>query len=315
MADTPTPPPQTTAIVSDALVGVAERWLAEQRRARWWGGFWKGLIAFYFGAFIAIYAAASWDSVWASRGPHAAVVKVDGLISSDAAASAENITRGLTAAFRNPHMQGLILDIDSPGGSPVQAERISDEIKRLKGLHPDTRVIAVIGDTGASAAYYIASAADTIYASRASLVGSIGVRLDSFGFEGVMRELGVERRLLTAGANKGILDPFSPLSETQRTFVQGVLDELHGQFIAAVKEGRGGRLEGGDELFSGLFWSGQQAIDLGLVDSLGGRKQALSDLGLEAEVDYTPSVFSQALGQAFGAALSGFMANLAWSWN
>ena len=212
--------------VAEALESIADRWFAEQRRARRWAGFWRGLIAFYFGLFVAAYLVSNWDTLWTARGPHAAVVKVEGPIGSRDPASAQNVIKALRAAFDNPRAKAVLLAIDSPGGSPVQAELISAEIQRLRGLHPDRPVIAVIADTGASAAYYIAAAAERIYASRASLVGSIGVRIDSFGFDGALRELGVERRLLTAGTNKGILDPFSPLPGEQRAFVQGVLDEL-----------------------------------------------------------------------------------------
>ncbi len=197
-----------------------------------------------------------------------------------------------------------------PGGSPVQAERIYGEIRRFKSEHPEIPVVAVIGDRGASAAYFVACAADTVYASRASLVGSIGVRIDSFGVDEAMRTLGVERRLLTAGANKGILDPFLPMQLEQRQFVQEVLDELHGQFIGAVKEGRGERLKGGERLFSGLFWSGERAVTLALADKIGDRRQALAALGLEDSLDYTPSGLWQAMGQGMGSMIAQALAEL-----
>jgi protease-4 len=244
-------------------------------------------------------------------------VKVEGPIGSRDPASAQNVIKALRAAFDNPRAKAVLLAIDSPGGSPVQAELISAEIKRLRGRHPDRPIIAVIADTGASAAYYIAAAAERIYASRASLVGSIGVRIDSFGFDGALRELGVERRLLTAGTNKGILDPFSPLPGEQRAFIQGVLGELHEQFITAVRDGRGARLLGGDALFTGLFWSGEQARNLGLVDALGGTRTVLDELVLEHAVDYTPSVFSQALRETFGAVVDDAVGSLTgreWTW-
>jgi protease-4 len=244
-------------------------------------------------------------------------VKIDGPIGSRGQASAENVVKALRSAFDNPRAKAVLLAIDSPGGSPVQAELISAEVKRLRGLYPDRPVIAVIADTGASAAYYIAAAAERIYASRASLVGSIGVRIDSFGFDGALRELGVERRLLTAGSNKGILDPFSPLPGEQRVFVQGVLDELHQQFITAVRDGRGERLQGGEELFTGLFWSGEAARNLGLVDALGGTRTVLDNLSLEHAVDYTPSAFAQALRETFGAVVDDAVGSLTgreWTW-
>ena len=198
--------------VAEALESIADRWFTEQRRARRWAGFWRGLIAFYFGLFVAVYLASNWDTLWTARGPHAAVVKIEGPIGSRDQASAQNVIKALRAAFDNPQAKAVLLAIDSPGGSPVQAELISAEIKRLRGRHPDRPILAVIGDTGASAAYYIAASADTIYASRASLVGSIGVRIDSFGFEGALRELGV--RAPTAhgrGATRASSIPFSPL--------------------------------------------------------------------------------------------------------
>jgi len=303
--------------VAEALESIADRWFTEQRRARRWAGFWRGLIAFYFGLFVAVYLASNWDALWTARGPHAAVVKIEGPIGSRGQASAQNVVKALRAAFDNPRAKAVLLAIDSPGGSPVQAELISAEIKRLRGIHPDRPIIAVIADTGASAAYYIAAAAQRIYASRASLVGSIGVRIDSFGFDGVLRELGVERRLLTAGTNKGILDPFSPLPGEQRVFVQGVLDELHQQFITAVRDGRGERLQGGEELFTGLFWSGEAARNLGLVDALGGTRTVLDNLSLEHAVDYTPSAFAQALRETFGAVVDDAVGSLTgreWTW-
>lgn len=224
---------------------------------------------------------------------HTALIEVKGLISSETNASADRIVKALRDAFDNDKVKGIILRINSPGGSPVQSGYINDEIKRLKAEYKedndkDMPVYAVAVDLCASGGYYIAVAADEIYADKASIVGSIGVRMDGFGFEDAMHELGVERRLLTAGDNKAILDPFSPMSETDREFLQGMLDNIHQQFIDAVKTGRGERLSGGDEVFSGLFWSGEKALDLGLVDGLGNASYVARELiGEEKIVVYT----------------------------
>ena len=304
--------------MAEVSKSVSERWFTEQRRARRWTGFWRGLVAFYFGLFIALYLASNWDGLWTSRGPHAALVKLDGAIGGKEAANAERTIKALRAAFDSKNAKAVLLAIDSPGGSPVQAELITAEIGRQREMHPDMPIVAVISDIGASAAYYVASAADLIYASKASLVGSIGVRIDSFGFDAAIRELGVERRLLTAGANKGILDPFSPLPGDQRAYIQSVLDELHAQFIGVVKAGRGERLKGGDELFTGLFWSGEKASALGLVDSIGDTRTALDAQGLEHAVDYTPSALAQVIAQAFGTAFSGVVSEVrgvGWTWH
>jgi protease-4 len=267
--------------------------LREQRRSKRWGAVFKLLILLYL---IGILAAALSRDFWEqleAAGEHTALVEIKGVISSETDASADRVVSGLREAFEAYNVKGVILRINSPGGSPVQSGYINNEIRRLKEKYKkdndkDMPVYAVAADLCASGGYYVAVGADQIYADKASLVGSIGVRVDAFGFEEAMRELGVERRLLTAGKNKGILDPFSPLPEDQREFIQGVLDDLHRQFITAVKEGRGGRLKGGDELFSGLFWSGEQALELGLVDGLGSAGYVAREL-IKAEtiVDYT----------------------------
>jgi protease-4 len=200
--------------------------------------------------------------------PHTALVTVQGEIGPDTQASAENVMTAMRTALEDPGSQALVLLINSPGGSPVQAGLINDEITRLRALH-NKPIYAVVEESCASAAYYIAAAADQIYVDKASLVGSIGVLMDGFGFTGLMDKLGVERRLMTAGENKGFLDPFSPQTEPQRQHAQAMLNQIHTQFIDVVKKGRGDRLKPTPELFSGLFWSGQQAVDLGLADSLG----------------------------------------------
>jgi protease-4 len=200
--------------------------------------------------------------------PHTALVTIEGEIGPDTEASAQNVMTSMRTALEDPGSQALILLINSPGGSPVQAGLINDEVTRLRALH-NKPIYAVVEESCASAAYYIAAAADKIYVDKASLVGSIGVLMDGFGFTGLMDKLGVERRLMTAGENKGFLDPFSPQTQPQRQHAQAMLNQIHTQFIDVVKKGRGDRLKDTPELFSGLFWSGQQAVDLGLADSLG----------------------------------------------
>jgi len=196
------------------------------------------------------------------------MVTIQGEIGAGTEASAQNIMSSMRTALEDPGSKALVLLINSPGGSPVQAGLIYDEITRLRALH-NKPVYAVVEESCASAAYYIAAAADQIYVDKASLVGSIGVLMDGFGFTGLMDKLGVERRLMTAGENKGFLDPFSPQTQAQRQHAQAMLNQIHAQFIDVVKKGRGDRLKATPELFSGLFWSGQQAVDLGLADSLG----------------------------------------------
>lgn len=291
--DAPMPAPGDPDWERALINRMALEHLREQRRSKRWGTVFKLLILLYL---IGILAAALSRDVWEglkAAGEHTALVNVKGVISSETDASADRVVSGLREAFEAHNVKGVILRINSPGGSPVQSGYINDEIRRLKERYKkdndkDLPVYAVAADLCASGGYYVAVGADQIYADKASLVGSIGVRIDAFGLEEAMRELGVERRLLTAGKNKGILDPFSPLPEEQREFIQGVLDDLHRQFIAAVKQGRGDRLKGGDELFSGLFWSGEQALALGLVDGLGSSSYVAREL-IKAEtiVDYT----------------------------
>lgn len=239
---------------------------------------------------------------------HTAVIELRGLIAPHAEASAENIFPAMRKALESPSSQALVLLIDSPGGSPVQAGMINDEIRRLRSLY-DKPIYAVVEETCASAAYYIASAADDIYVDKASVVGSIGVLMNGFGFVDAMEKMGIERRLLTAGENKGMLDPFSPLTAEQKQFAQGMLDDIHEQFIAVVKAGRGDRLKHAPELFSGLFWTGSQAVELGLADDLGNVQQVAREVvGAEKIVDYTyvgslPERLAKRLGLAAGQAL------------
>ncbi len=236
--------------------------------------------------------------------PHTAVIEVKGEIAAGADASAEFVNAALRAAFEDEGSKAIVLLINSPGGSPVQAGMMNDEILRLKAKYKKP-VYAVVEETCASAAYYIAVSADKIFVDKASIVGSIGVLMDSFGFTGLMDKLGVERRLLTAGENKGFLDPFSPQSDKQRVFAQSMLDQIHQQFIAVVKAGRGKRLKETPEMFSGLFWSGQQAVELGLVDQLGNLDYVAREVVKAEEIiDYTRrDNVAERLAKRFGAAM------------
>ena len=236
--------------------------------------------------------------------PHTALVNIKGEIADGSDASAENVVAAMRAALEDTGSQGLILLINSPGGSPVQAGIINDEIVRLKALHKKP-IYAVVEESCASAAYYIAAATDKIYVDKASIVGSIGVLMDGFGFTGLMDKLGVERRLMTAGENKGFLDPFSPQTDAQRKHAQTMLNHIHGQFIAVVKKGRGDRLKETPDMFSGLFWTGQQAVELGLADELGSLDQVARDVVKAEElVDYSRrDNVAERLVKRFGAAM------------
>jgi protease IV len=219
---------------------------------------------------------------------HTAVVTIKGVIESEGQASAEKINTALRSAFEASGSKAILLAIESPGGSPVQSGLIYNEIKRLRAKYPDKPVYASIGDLCASGGYYVASAADKIYADQASLVGSIGVRMDGFGVTGLMEKLGVERRLLTAGDNKAMMDPFTPQNETHKAHFKTMLDEVHQQFIKAVKDGRGAALKPNPEIFSGLIWSGARAVQLGLVDELRSPSSIAREV-VKAEdmIDYT----------------------------
>ncbi|MDB6145898.1 MAG: signal peptide peptidase SppA, type [Pseudomonas sp.] len=263
----------------------------EQRRSRRWGIFFKLLTFAYLIGALLVFTPLMDLGKSASRGEtHTALIEVQGMIADKEAASADNIVGALRAAFDDSKTKGVILRINSPGGSPVQAGYIYDEIRRLRAEKPNIKVYAVITDLGASGAYYIASAADVIYADKASLVGSIGVTAAGFGFVGIMDKLGVDRRTYTSGEHKAFLDPFQPPKADETAFWQGVLDTTHRQFIASVKQGRGDRLKDKDhpELFSGLVWTGEQAVPLGLVDGLGNASYVAREvIGAKDIVDYT----------------------------
>jgi protease-4 len=277
--------------------------LNEQRLARRWKIFfrlaWLAVIA------AVLFAALKQSAPSAAKaGPHTAVVDVKGEIAAGTEASAELVVAAMRSALEDEGSKALVLLINSPGGSPVQAGIINDEIVRLKAKH-NKPIYAVVEETCASAAYYIAAAADDIFVDKASIVGSIGVLMDGFGFTGTMEKLGVERRLLTAGENKGFLDPFSPQTERQRAYAQTMLDQIHQQFIAVVKAGRGDRLKSTPETFSGLFWTGQQAVEMGLADKLGTLDYVAREV-VKAEdiIDYTRrDNVAERLAKRFGAAM------------
>lgn len=289
----------------------------EQRRARRWGIFFKLLtFAYLFGILALFSPLTSMDKAASRSVNHTAVVEVRGVIADQEPASADNIVGGLREAFKDAKTKAVILSINSPGGSPVQSGYIYDEIRRLRAEYPDIKLYAVISDLGASGAYYIASAADQIYADKASLVGSIGVTAAGYGFVGTMEKLGVERRTYTAGEHKAFLDPFQPQKPEETAFWQGVLETTHKQFIASVKQGRGERLKDKEhpELFSGLIWSGEQAVALGLVDGLGSASYVAREVVGEKElVDFTVEEspfdrFSKRLGTSIAERLAMWMA-------
>lgn len=260
--------------------------IQEQRRSRHWSILFKTLGFLYL--FIILFLAAGWfGSDGVSIKEHTALVDLQGEIASDKA-SADSVIASLQSAFDDKKTKGVILRINSPGGSPVQAGQIHDEIKRLRGLHPDIPLYVVVDDICASGGYYVAVGADKIFVDKASIVGSIGVLMDGFGFTQTMQKLGVERRLLTAGENKGFLDPFSPVDPKQEAYAKQMLEEIHGQFISVVREGRGKRLKETPEMFSGLVWSGEKSIQLGLADGLGNVDSVARDV-IKAKdiVDFT----------------------------
>jgi len=262
--------------------------LREQRRARRWGIFFK-LLAFGFLFFVLFAALGAWTGTERlCLDKCTAMVEIQGEIDATGRASADNVIAGLQAAFKNKGTQGVVLKINSPGGSPVQAGEINDEIRRLRGKYPDTPIYAVVEEICASGAYYVAVATDKIYVDKASLVGSIGVIMDGFGFVGALDKLGIERRALTAGDNKAFLDPFSPLSAKQKEYAQQMLGDIHQQFIAVVRAGRGSRIKDSPELFTGLVWNGKRSIELGLTDALGSVRSVARDV-VKAEdiVDFT----------------------------
>jgi protease-4 len=281
--------------------------LMEQRRARRWGIFFKLLMLVYFG--VALWLAAQPFSEQRSRGvkSHTAIVDVAGMIAAGEKANADSIIEGLRAAADASGAKGIILRMNTPGGSPVQSAYVYEEIRRIKKLKPELPIYAVVADMCTSGGYYIASAADKIFVNQSSIVGSIGVIMDSFGFVEAMNRLGIERRVMTAGEHKAILDPFSPVDPVAQEHIQSVLNAIHKQFIDAVRQGRAGRLrEDASKLYSGLVWTGAEGIELGLVDGLGDvRSVAETVIGAKDMVNYTPEEnlwarLASRIGTAFG---------------
>ena len=289
-ASTPTgrtSPPGGGSWTRDLLERFARESLAEKRRARRW----NLVLRIAWLAFLVTVAVLWADPPWLdpeSAGRHSALVEVSGVISDEGDAGADRIVAALQAAFEDSDTAGVIVRINSPGGTPVQAGYINDEIVRLRAMHPDTPLYAVIADVAVSGGYYVAAAADAIYASRSSMVGSIGVLMDGFGFVDAMQKLGVERRLITAGEHKGFLDPFSPAAEEEVAHLRTMLGEVHDEFIEAVKRGRGNRLADDADVFSGLIWTGVRGKELGLVDDFGSASHVAREvIGAEDIVDFT----------------------------
>ncbi len=276
----------------------------EQRRARHWGIFFKTLTLGYL--FLVFFALMGWigkNDGALSSGEHTALVDMEGVIAADSPASADNLIPSLQDAFKDKDTKGVILHINSPGGSPVQAGQINDEIRRLRAKYPAIPLYVVVGDVCASGGYYVAAAADKIFVDKASLIGSIGVLMDGFGFTGTMEKLGVERRLLTAGTNKGFLDPFSSMRPDQEAYAKQMLEQIHQQFIAVVRQGRGSRLKETPDTFSGLVWNGQAGVEMGLADGYGSVESVARDV-IKAEnvVDYTVKEgLADRLAKRFGA--------------
>lgn len=289
----------TEASKEDAARGSDERWerkvleklaedvLREQRARRRWGIFFK-LLTFAYLTVVLAMVIGSGSGEKLVDGKHTAIVHLQGTIEAKGEINAENVIASLQSAFDDKGTAGVILRINSPGGSPVQSGIIHDEIRRLRARHPEIPLHAVIEDICASGGYYIAAAADNIYVDKASIVGSIGVLMNGFGFTGAMDKVGIERRLLTAGENKGFLDPFSPQDERQRVHAQALLDDIHKQFIEVVRQGRGKRLKETPDIFSGLMWTGAQSIQLGLADGFGTVDSVARDvIKAEKTVDYS----------------------------
>jgi protease IV len=279
----------------------------EQRRARHWGIFFKVLTFGYL--FLILFLIMGWmgDKVDGSlTGKHTALIELSGVIAADSNANADNLIGSLQDAFKDKNTAGVLIRCNSPGGSPVQAGLVNDEIRRQRTLHPDIPLYVVVEDMCASGGYYIAAAADKIYVNKASIVGSIGVLMDGFGFTGTMQKLGVERRLMTAGKNKGFMDPFSPLDPRQEAITRNMLEDIHQQFINVVKQGRGKRLKETDDTFSGLFWTGDKAIQMGLADDYGSVDSVARDvIKVENIVDFTTHEgLADRLAKKFGAGVA-----------
>jgi protease-4 len=289
---------------------IASDSLSEQRKTRRWGIFFKLLTLFYL-SIILIFVITSGRSQVPSSGEFSALIKINGVIGTGLDVSAEDVISSLKDAYSYSGTKAIILEINSPGGSPVQSGMINDEIRRGQQMFPDIPVYAVVQDICASGGYYIAVAADKIFVDKASIVGSIGVRIDGFGFEEIIKKIGVERRLITSGENKGILDPFLPVPPKQSVFIKQLLDEVHKQFIDVVKQGRGDKLSTNPDIFSGLFWNGDRAITLGLVDDFGTVDSVAREIVRNEEiVDFTIyDSFGDTLAEKIGVGIGGSIGN------
>ncbi len=289
----------------DVIEKLAFAALNEQKTARRWSTLFKGLAFIYFLVLI-LMALGIVHNGKKTFEAHTALIDIAGVIEPGGEVSADTVLSSLRDAYDSKATKGIILRINSPGGSPVQAGIINDEIKRLRKLHPNIPVYAVVEDICASGGYYIAAAADKIYVDKASIVGSIGVLMDGYGFTEVMKKVGVERRLMTAGENKAMLDPFSPLNPKHQQLAQAMLNEVHEQFKTVVRQGRGARLKETPEVFSGLFWSGEQSIKLGLADALGSTDYVAREVIKQEEiVDFTyQDDFASRIAKRIGAGVS-----------
>ena len=294
----------------DLVTKLASAALREQRRARLWSIFFK-LLTFAYITFLLI-TLVDWRGraeMAAGGKKHTAMVELNGLIAPGTDASAEKITASLQAAFKDKNTQGVVVRINSPGGSPVQSQTIYEEMRRLKKKYPEIPLYAVVEDVCASGGYFVAVGADRIFVSKTSIVGSIGVLMNGFGFTGLMDKLGIDRRLITAGENKGMLDPFSPVEPKDVEHAKKLVNDIHQQFIATVREGRGKRLKETPDMFSGLIWTGQMSIDLGLADGLGTLDSVARDV-IKAEeiVDFSQKEgIAEKFARRFGAAAANTM--------
>ena len=290
----------------EVLEKLAFQSLKEQKRNRFWGVFFKTLTCVWL--FLMLFYMLHWigGTSGNSAEDHTALIDIQGEIGAQDQVNADSVISSLHDAYDNKHTKGVILRINSPGGSPVQAGIINDEIRRQRKLHPEIPVYAVVEDICASGGYYIAVAADKIYVDKASIIGSIGVLMDGFGFTGAMAKFGVERRLMTAGENKAMLDPFSPVNPKHKVLAQAMLDEVHQQFISVVRQGRGNRLKETPETFSGLFWSGEAGIKMGLADELGSYEYVAREvIKQENIVDFTASEgLADRVARKFGASMT-----------
>lgn len=295
----------------EVLERLALAGIKEQRSARRWGIFFK-LLTFAYVTMILFFTVDWGKTDSASSGKHTALIEVSGIIGPGTDNSAEKVNSALQAAFKDTNTQGVVVRVNSPGGSPVQSQNIYDEMRRLRKKYPAIPLYVVVEDLCASGGYFVAAGADRIYVSKSSLVGSIGVRMDSWGVTGLMEKLGVERRLLTAGDNKGFLDPFLPVDEKQKAHALAMLGEIHQQFINVVREGRGKRLKETPDIFSGLIWTGEKSVELGLADAYGSLESVARDV-IKAEdiVDYSQKEnlaekFARRLGAGAASSLAEF---------